>query len=98
MIKILFKYSSISPGLNLVFSQKFTMVLLKKNRFLVPLNVIGSKIFDKLCRSLNIFETKNTINPLNTEVTKNVLLKIYNCTPFAIRLQMLLYKRPVINS
>ena len=47
MVKILFNQSQIFPSLNLTFSEKFLMVSTKESRFLLPENVIGSKIYRK---------------------------------------------------
>ena len=66
MVKIWFDNSSIFPSLNLVFSEKFMMFLSKENRFLLSVNVIGSKIFDTFCRSFNILETKKALTGFNS--------------------------------
>ena len=47
MVKILFNQSQIFPSLNLTFSENFLMVSSKESRFLLPENVIGSKIYRK---------------------------------------------------
>ena len=45
MVEILFNHPAIFSSFNLVFLETLMIVLLKENRFLLSVNVIGSKIY-----------------------------------------------------